>query len=174
MAWLQTFTGKKFDIANPQPEMVDILDIAHSLSMQCRFTGHTNDFYSVAEHSIYVSQQVPPEHALQALLHDASEAYLTDVARPMKPFLSGYYELEQRISAVIYQKFNLPLELHKSVIDIDNRILLDERNELLSKPLEPWVQDLEGLQPIGIMVKCLSPAIAKSRFILRFKELTAL
>src|SRR5271156_4912831 len=81
-AWIQTFTGKKFYPFNPKPQDIDIRDIAHALSNICRFTGHTKRFYSVAEHSRNVAKLVPAHMKLQALLHDASEAYLCDIARP--------------------------------------------------------------------------------------------
>ena len=79
-----TFTGKIIDPINPDPEDIDIRDIAHSLSQQCRFTGHTSEFYSVAEHSVLVSEAVPARDAALGLMHDATEAYLADLAKPIK------------------------------------------------------------------------------------------
>jgi len=80
--WIQTYTGKRFWPLDPRPEDVDILDIAHSLSLLCRFTGHTSSFYSVSQHSILVAQEVPKRLRLWALFHDAAEAYIGDIARP--------------------------------------------------------------------------------------------
>ena len=72
-SYIETVSGRKFYFLNPNPEDIDIEDIAHALSMQCRFTGHTKWFYSVAEHAIWVSYLVPVHLALEGLLHDASE-----------------------------------------------------------------------------------------------------
>ena len=72
MSWIQTYTGIKFDALNPKPKMIDIVDIAHALSMTCRFNGHVKNFYSVAEHSYYVSQLAPKGYKLCGLLHDIS------------------------------------------------------------------------------------------------------
>lgn len=84
MSWIQTFTGKKVFPLAMTTDMVDIKDIAHALSLKCRFTGHCRTFYSVAEHSMRVAELVRPELKLAALLHDAAEAYLPDFARPIK------------------------------------------------------------------------------------------
>ena len=107
--WIQTFSGVHFYSLDPRPEEIRLVDIAHALSMQCRFTGHTSDFYSVAQHSLYVSQICDPVNALWGLLHDASEAYLVDVARPVKlqPEMLAYREAENRLMACITKRFNL-------------------------------------------------------------------
>lgn len=82
--WIQTYTGKKFFPLHPHQNEYVIEDIAHALSMKCRFAGHCNAFYSVAEHSVKVSRIVAPESQLWGLLHDAAEAYLPDVCQPIK------------------------------------------------------------------------------------------
>jgi|GEM_PF-2522502 len=86
---VQTYSGVLFDIEEPNPERVHVLDIAHGLAMQCRFNGATRQFYSVAQHSVLVSYLVAPEHALHALLDDAHEAYLGDLVTPLQWTLSG-------------------------------------------------------------------------------------
>lgn len=82
--WIQTFTGKQFWPLTPKAEDVCIEDIAHALAFKCRFGGHCKTFYSVAEHSCRVAEILRPEHQLIGLLHDAAEAYLPDVAAPIK------------------------------------------------------------------------------------------
>src|SRR5271165_7548492 len=84
--WIQTYTGRVMYPLDPRPEEINIIDIAHALSNLCRFTGHVRTFYSVAEHSVRVSQHCDPKDALWGLLHDASEAYLADMSRPMKRY----------------------------------------------------------------------------------------
>ena len=109
-AAIETYSGKWFDILNPQPEMIDIESIAHATSMVCRFSGHTRHHYSVAQHSWLGSYLVPRENALEFLLHDASEAYIGDMSRPLKHCTEAgkhYREVEARITAVIREVFGL-------------------------------------------------------------------
>ena len=114
-----THSGKTIRPLHPDPADIDIRDIAHALSQQCRFTGHTKVFFSVAEHSLRVSQLVPEELALEALLHDASEAYLSDIARPIKqaPDFAFYKVVERRLEQAIAERFSLPAreEMHPSI-----------------------------------------------------------
>lgn len=81
MNFIFTFTGKHFNVYEPEVDMIDPRDISHSLAHLCRFNGHTREFYSVAQHSCIVADLVPEEHKLAALLHDATEAYLGDMTR---------------------------------------------------------------------------------------------
>lgn len=106
--WIQTFTGKKFYPLSPQIEDICIEDIAHALSNVCRYAGHCRDFYSVAQHCVMVSDWMP-SMKLEGLMHDASEAYLGDISRPLKhsDAMSGYREAEHRMEAVINAAFDL-------------------------------------------------------------------
>lgn len=131
-AVLETQSGTLIDIADPQPDQIYIRDIAHALSMQCRFGGHTKHHYSVAQHSVNVSYLVPKEHALQALLHDATEAYLVDIPTPIKRLLRDYKPLEERLWSCIAAKYGVPKELHASVKEADSRICISEKIELIS------------------------------------------
>lgn len=131
--WIQTYSGGKFWPLDPSPKEVNIVDIAWALSMQCRYTGHSSKFYSVGDHSCWVSDMVPDEYKFQALMHDAAEAYLIDVARPVKHadgFLF-YREAEEKISAAIGQRYgidlvNLPHEVHHA----DSAMLITEAHHL--------------------------------------------
>ena len=82
--YIQTYNGKLFSLIDPQPEDVHIADIIESLSKQCRFVGHCKYFYSVAQHSVIVSNIVNEEERLAALMHDAVEAYIGDISKPLK------------------------------------------------------------------------------------------
>lgn len=107
----ETSSGLTFDLLRPDPEMVRIEDIAWSLSRQCRFNGNTRFFYSVADHSVYVGNLLPPEIRIYGLLHDAHEAYLGDIASPIKKLLGKerIRQIEKGIDAAIYKALELAL-----------------------------------------------------------------
>src|SRR5689334_2642685 len=113
--WMQTFTGRRFYPLSPRPGEIDPADIAHALSLLCRYGGHVDRFYSVAEHCVLMSQAVAPEDALAALLHDATEAYVVDVPRPLKRQLAGYREIEEQVWFAIAYRFRLDYELPAAV-----------------------------------------------------------
>lgn len=101
MSYIRTFSGLKFYPLDPRPEDVRIVDIAHHLSNQCRWAGAVKTFYSVCLHSLHVSMMCHKEHALAALLHDASEAYLCDMPKPAKLGMPEYQGIEDRLQSVI-------------------------------------------------------------------------
>lgn len=165
--WMQTFTGCQFWPLDPRPDEIHIEDIAHALSMQCRYAGHCIRFYSVAEHSVLLARHVSPENRLWALLHDASEAYLVDVPRPIKADLDNYREIESRVMAAVCQRFGLPPDMPDEVHEADNRIIGDERANLSSCVAE-WS---DPPAPLGIEPAYLSPASAESLFLDAFGRL---
>jgi len=170
---IETYLGKRFYLLRPSPEMIHIEDIAHALSQCCRFTGHTKNFYSVAEHSIHVSNLVPPEDALAGLLHDASEAYASDMSRPLKDATDIgvlYKQVENRIQRVVAEKFNLKWPWPPSIKTADNAMLLREKEELLSPAPWDWATS-EPLSTDRITIACYSPQQAEYLFIKRFREL---
>lgn len=169
--WIQTYSGLRFDPVNPRPEDIRIEDVAHALAHQCRFTGHTKFFYSVAEHSIHVSRQCTPQDALAGLLHDASEAYLVDVASPLKrlPEFAGYREIEARLQAMIFARFGLAPELPASVKDADLRMLSTEAVQIMSPLHRDWV--LPAQPYFDLRVDCHGPARARRLFLERFAHL---
>ncbi|WP_035670040.1 hypothetical protein [Bradyrhizobium liaoningense] len=167
--WIQTYTGKKFWPLDPKPEEVDIRDIAHALSLLCRFGGHCYRFYSVAEHSMLVSRH-SGAHALWGLLHDASEAYLIDVPRPLKRGLVGYREAEAKLQGVICEAFGLPVEQPDEVSRADVALLMDERLQIMAPAPEPWSSDTD---PLGAALSCHTPRIAEALFMEAFEALTA-
>lgn len=118
-----TFTGKYIDPFNPKIEDIDVEDIANSLSRQCRFGGHLRWFYTVAEHSLRVAKELPDELKLTGLLHDAAEAYLLDIPRPVKMRIPGYKDAEENLLKIIMEKFGGIYPLPELVTKIDNEIL---------------------------------------------------
>lgn len=170
---MQSFTGRAVYPLDLRDDDIDIRDIAHSLSMQCRYAGHATRFYSVAEHSVHVAQWLLPKHgpdvALEGLLHDASEAYLVDIPRPVKPFLLGYREAEARAQAVIGHRFGLSsLGFPKAVHEADNRILADERAQAMAPCERAWT---DTGAPLGVTLRFWSPPEAKQQFLALFEQL---
>ena len=165
------------DPINPDPNDIFIEDIAHALSMQCRYSGHTNEFYSVAEHSVRTSYIVPPEDALDALGHDMSEYALVDVPSPLKNSLFGeqYRVVEKRLMYVISKKYGFRSEMPESVKIADNIMLATEVRDLLT-PMDPTKNDLWGpwLKHTALPEKIvpMSPREARNAFLMRFWTLT--
>lgn len=170
--WMQTFSGRAFWPLDPRPGDISVADISHALSLLCRYGGHTSRFYSVAEHSVLMSHVVAPEHALWALLHDAAEAYLCDLPRPIKRLMPTYQDAEDVLLFAIRQKFGLG-QFPREVRDADNRILLDERAALMVMPPPLSWGDLEDMEPLGVEVYGWSPAVAEHMWITRFHALRA-
>ncbi len=170
MAWIQTYTGRVFEPMAPKMETVDIVDIAHALSLTCRFNGHCKRFYSVAEHSFWVSRNVPDHVALWGLLHDAAEAYVSDVARPIKPFIVGFNEIETRIMQAVRQKFGLKGVMPSAVHEADLRMLATERHQLMTASKRDW-EELLGFTRFDLELPCWGPAEAESAFLERYESI---
>lgn len=169
--WMQTYSGRRFYPLDPRPDQVDAEDVAHALSLLCRYGGHVSRFYSVAEHCVLMSHAVAPENALAALLHDATEAYVCDVPRPLKLALLGYRDIEDRVWYAVARHFAIDLVLPSEVHAADNRILLTERAALM--PLaERWVIDDE-YTPLPVEITGWSPADAERYYLDRLEELVA-
>jgi hypothetical protein len=171
--WMQTYSGRQFYPLAADPEDISGDDIAHSLSLICRYGGHIDRFYSVAEHCVLMSYYVAEEYALWALLHDATEAYVGDMVRPLKRQIPQYVEIEDRLMRVIVDAYNLATyEMPAAVKDADNRILLDERAVLFVKPpAGRWAVD--GLEPLGVHISGWAPEMAEVAYAARLAELTA-
>lgn len=171
MSWIQTFTIKKFFPLNPKIEDIDIFDIAHALSMQCRFSGHVNNFYSVAEHCVHVSNICDPQFAKHALLHDASEAYLVDIPKPLKESgqFENYKEAEFVLQSMVYRKFNLSEIEPKEVKQADLQMLSTEAYNLFNRFHPDWV--LPTKPDINFNLSTLLPRDAERFFLERYYEL---
>lgn len=181
-----TISGVRFRVFDPRVEDVNIEDIAHSLAKQCRWGGHVKRFYSVAQHSVHVSHVCTPAHALWGLLHDATEAYLVDLPRPIKRVLVDYQRAEAVLARVIAQRFNLFWPMPDDV-DLADAVLLEtERRDLTAHPTAPLVEGTHFKSndrpavPLpelgnGDMKRWSipwSPEAAKRMFLARYEELT--
>lgn len=170
MTWINTLSGKHFSFIDTNPDIITIEDIAGALSNLCRFTGHVQDFYSVAQHSVYVSGLVPPEMALEALLHDAAEAYCGDVSSPLKAFLPEYQVIEHRVDRFIRDKFGLPAAMSAQVKHADLMMLATERRDFDMDDGTPWPA-LKGVECADFIIYPLTPRQARVQFIQRYNEL---
>jgi uncharacterized protein len=163
-------SGEYFHFLEPETSRFTILDIAHALSNICRFTGQSDRFYSVAEHSVHCSRHVAPDHAMAALMHDAAEAFIGDVSRPLKAMLPEYKIIEHRIERAIFDRFSIKYPFDPEINQVDNRLLVTEKCQLMNNSDER--SDLRGFYPVEIELPCWAPEVAKSHFLVRYEELT--
>lgn len=170
MTWMQVHSGAAVFPLQPAPGDINIDDVAHALGMLCRYNGHCRKFYSVAEHSVLLSHTVDPEHARWALLHDATEAYVGDMVRPLKQQMPEFRRAEDRLAQVIAFKFDLPWPMPPQVEEHDTRIVVDEREQLLHPSQLPWPL-LEGFAPLGVTIQGWSPRRAKAEYLSRYQQL---
>lgn len=183
---INLYSGGKINLLDPRPEQIDIRDIAHALSNICRFGGHTREFYSVAQHSCLVSHLIysPEIHSIKganelqliALLHDASEAYLGDVVKPLKHRIALAYEpLEMLFTIAINRRFGIDLQAiiatQQAVKYADKRALEMEFNALFSDdPTDLWVWAVDYYPTAKN--NCWSPEEAEEIFLSTFNELS--
>lgn len=167
-AWILTYTGERFSCLDPAPESVNVGDIAHALSMICRFGGHTRVFYSVAEHSLNVMHALPngspPELRLCALMHDAAEAYLGDMVTPLKRCMPRYRQAEDAVWKAIASRFGLPSKLPPAVELADQQMLLAERDLLMHPDHGAWPGD-GRITPGAVYVSNGTPSSVEFHFL---------
>lgn len=160
-------SGELFDLMRPERSRFEISDIAHSLSNQCRFGGHTPFFYSVAQHSVLVSDLLPPELRLAGLLHDAAEAYIGDLTAPLKHLLPEYLAIEQSIERALFSAFGIDYPLHPDIKCADQRVLAAELRDLFKV-----MGNVSGVLPLPDKIDPLDPLLAEALFLDRFCDLT--
>lgn len=165
-----TASGNYFNFIKPADNVILVTDIAHALAHVCRFAGHTREFYSVAQHSVLASLIVPPEDAMAALFHDATEAYIGDVARPLKQLLPDYQAIEERLHGDIFAKLGLPAELPPSVKHADLVMLATEQRDLMPHHDDEWTL-IAGIDPLPDRIEPLSPWVACTMFLDRYRQL---
>jgi hypothetical protein len=180
MSWIQTYTGRKFYPLCPRSQDVCIEDIAHALALECRYTGHCREFFSVAQHSVMVSEMLSGEAAIWGLLHDAAEAYLCDLAKPIKWAFQvinsnwggtcSFAMAESRILLEVAKAFNLDPMIPECVHGADLRCLEWERRQLMGAPPEEWAT-AKYWDGTTTPIECWGPLTAEWKFLCRWNEL---
>lgn len=170
MSYLLTASGRKLNFLDPRPDDIHILDIVEGLSKESRFNGQCRGLYTVAQHSWLASQIVAPQYQLEALLHDAAEAYCKDVMTPLKQELPDYHAIEARIDGAIRAKFGLPPTMSPAVKKADLILLATERRDLMPAD-DPWPL-LAGIEPLARQIINMAPPRAAGFFMRRYIELT--
>lgn len=176
-ASIALYGGDRFYLLNPRQEDIKISDIAHALSLQCRWTGHCRFHYSVAQHSVYCSYLGPDNEALDRLMHDASEAYMADMSRPLKHYTpAGKYYMEQEtiVQGAIRERFGLGPE-PESVHIADNQMMYAEKDQIMNGLDFGLVKGQEAIHPdegtAKVRIAKWSPEFAEAQFLERFTEL---
>ena len=178
LPWIETYTGRKWRFLKPQSSDVSILDLAHSLSSLCRYTGHLKEFYSVAQHSVLVSYACDPEDAFYGLMHDTSEAYCQDLNRPFKrsPGMEVYKVYETMTYEAICHAFGMSTTEPDSVKRADLVLLATEKRDLLNQNGIDWKVWSAGkgdeIAPLPEKIIPWKQKKAEKEFLKRFMELT--
>lgn len=166
--YIETYSGKIISIFDPQPEDIDLEDIAHALAHQCRFNGHVSRIYTIAEHSLLVANLCPRDQRREGLMHDASEAYVGDLITPLKRELPGFQGIEDRFHALIAEKYNLEFPHSHAVRLADLQALWLERRQLRTGSLDsiwPVFESGGFTPPYDLRIPEFAPAEAKLRFL---------
>lgn len=171
--YVSTFSGNRFYPLVPRIDRVAIEDIAHGLAYQCRFNGQTQEFYSVAQHSLIVAGLVPAHLRLAALLHDAAEAYLGDMVKPLKVLLPEFTMLEERVTGIIAAAFAIDFSEYGPIKHADLIALATEKRDLMPHSVERWAY-LDDIAALPDTIVPMNPGKAKTCFLDMFAHLSAL
>ncbi|MBR1225224.1 hypothetical protein JQ600_09870 [Bradyrhizobium sp. AUGA SZCCT0176] len=162
-------SGAWFDFAAPHSSPFTIEDIAHGLAHICRYSGQCNGFYSVAEHSLLVSETAIG-FELEALMHDAAEAFLGDITRPLKQMLPEYKRIEGEVERAIFSRFGIQTPIPREVKQADLRVLAAEQRQIMPRGTDDWLRG-QDVVPAPIVVRSLPPDEAKRAWLERFEAL---
>ena len=166
---MQTYTGRKFFPTSPNADDICIADIAHALSLHCRFNGHTRVFYSVAEHSVRVSNMLPDSLRLWGLMHDSAEAYTGDIIRPIKMLLPDAEAMEDAILRVIADKYGLSWPMPAEVHMADDIVLMTEKRDIMGQSPHDWEIQIE---PLPGKIEPWTAESSEAAFLDKFRELS--
>lgn len=164
--------GTYFDFLNPDGSEYTIEDVAHALSLINRFNGHTDRFYSVAQHSVLASEHVRAGWEYEALMHDAPEFVVGDMTRPLSELCPDYKALKKRIEASVCRRFEVLYPFPPVIHEIDIRMLRTEQEQLMDAGNDVW-GITQGVEPIPVRLMSWSPEHARKRFLERYHELRA-
>ena len=157
---IRTISGQYVNVFEPNPDTLLISDIAHALSNQCRFGGHLPRFYSVAQHSLLCYSIANEDEKYDALMHDASEAYLLDFPKPIKMEIAQYNEIEHKLMLVLAEKFNFNYPKSSEVERVDIHLLKWEWESIM----------LDGINKLYPPIDCMTPLEAKTEFLRTFEH----
>lgn len=165
-----TSGGTYFNFESPWESKIDIVTIAHALAQICRFTGHTSQFYSVAQHCYMASFIVPPELAFAALMHDAAEAYIGDVAKPLKRMLPDYKNIESAVEDAVFHHFCVRGIDDPWIKRADLIMLATEQRDLMPAHDDNWFAGTD-IKPLDEKITPWDSKTAKLKFLQRFNNL---
>lgn len=173
--WIQTFTGKRFDLLEPTEDMICIEDIAHHLSIENRFHGATRFAYSVGYHSVLAAQQAEDFFKLEALMHDAHEAYYKDLATDLKSYIDSanniYSTLTLNFDRLLDQKFGMDLlSLHLLSSEVDIRMCKTEKELLLVNGPAQWRSSVMNAKPYDLEILKLQPEKVEELFLKEYEK----
>jgi hypothetical protein len=164
-------SGAYFSFEEPELSDFTLEDIAHGLAMTCRFAGQCPRFYSVAEHSVHVSRLVDPKFAWDALMHDAAEAFVCDMPKPLKELLPEYQVIEKRVERAIAARFGLRTPMPPEIKLADVQMLRAEQLQLMRNNDE-WHWTFDVPEP-DVTVRAVPPDVAKTMFLDRAVQISA-
>ncbi|MEP2977997.1 MAG: hypothetical protein ABJO86_00840 [Lentilitoribacter sp.] len=162
-------SGVYFNYEQPHTSDFSIIDIAKGLSNTCRFGGQSPRYYSVAEHCVLMSRVVGHAFSFEALMHDAAEAFICDMPKPLKQLLPDYKVVEDRVEAAICERYNLPVKISSSVKNMDIRMLAAEQTQVMGNSHD-WAHT-HGLEAAPVTIEFWEPLEAYAKFLERFKQL---
>jgi uncharacterized protein len=162
-------SGAWFDFAAPQSSNFTAEDVAHGLAHICRYAGQCRRFYSVAEHSLLVSD-VATGFEYEALLHDAAEAFIGDITRPLKQMLPDFKRIEAEVQKAVLERFGIIEPVPPEIKEADLRVLASEQRQIMPPGTDDWLTGM-NIDPAPVRVRHLSPERAKTEWLERFETL---